>query len=126
MAVTQTYTTTIKGSLGTLNPPAVVISGDEEVVISDSAGANAELVEAAAIDKDTLVAMYLWSDQDIDVTTNAGGDDSFTLEANVPYWWHTGKGTNPITVDITELHFDNTANDVAASVKAEFLLAVTA
>jgi hypothetical protein len=126
MPVTQTFTTTIKGSLGTLNPAPDIISGDEVVAVSDVVAPNSTLVEAAVVDKDKLVAMYLWSDKDITVTTNAGADDTFNLTANVPYWWNSNSpGANPVTVDITELHFVNNPDADPANVKAEFLLAVT-
>lgn len=121
--VTQTYTTTIKGSLGTISPSPVVVSADAEEAIGNVVDANDTLIETLAIDASEIEAFYIWSDKDITVTTNPGASQTFNIEANKPFWW-SGDGTCPITVDITEIHFDNTANAEPANVKAEFLLSV--
>ena len=120
---TQVYTTTIRGSLGTINAPPVTISGDASVTIGNAADASDTLIETVAVDKDLCVAFYLWCDQDVTVTTNAGAD-TFDLNANEPYWWHGDAGDCPLSADITSVHVNNSANQVAANFKAEFLLTV--
>lgn len=129
MAITQTYAIQISGSLGNIHEVAESISADAEEVISNTVAAGATLVETVAVDVSQVRAFYIYSDGDVTVTTNSGATQTFAVKAGKPFFWHTGmigaSGAlaNPLTSDITEIHFHNAGVD-DINVKAEFLLAV--
>lgn len=57
-----------------------------------------------------LKAFLFQADAAMTIKTNSTGspDNTITLAANVPYFWITGNGTNPLNAAITKLYVTTT------------------
>lgn len=82
-------------------------SGGHQVSLDEDFAADASDLELTiAIDVSEIKAIFMVSDQDVQVETNDGAapDDTIDLVANVPYIWTTDSYDSCLlTVDITAL-----------------------
>jgi hypothetical protein len=130
LALTATRTTTIKVP-GLPALPAelpVTITADFEAAFEFDIPANAVgHVSFGSIDKTKIKLVVLNSTQPGNCATNAadgtGGQVIPLVKGKSFYWDDTLDPTsfpNPITNNITALYFDNTANNVVATLRAGF------
>jgi len=120
--ITQTYTTYITDDAGRVRAIETnAQTGISEEEYNVTSPGEDDVVVPLTIAFADLIAFWAVSDQDVTMTVNA---DALvvSLVANVPYWWATGKGTNPIDEDITSVTFAN-AGTTDATVKGAFLSA---
>ena len=127
MAVTMTFTTTIKNDDGVLQATAALIaSGDAVESFSVVSPASDNVVVPFTVDISSVTAFWFVSDQAVTMEENAAVDFTVALVANVPYFWikDAASGftdTNPMGVtDIVTLKFTN-AGGTNANVKGGFL-----
>lgn len=119
---------------GTALRQAVSVSGDGEIDESPSVAHNTtNVVVNCTATTASMKSIFILSDKDVKMSLNdqfsGSPDQSIDLKANAPLIWISGKTptANPITADITSLHFKNagsTAGDDAI-VKIRFCLDVT-
>ena len=85
--------------------------GDEEIEFSvdvpAKSGANGENQVDIVIDVSDVQSFYIVANGALTMTENVTPDLTVALSANQPYWWYTGLGSNPFTVDCTYLKFTN-------------------
>ena len=118
--ISQTYTLSIKddaGRLVTTDTHSVTGDASEEFSLVVPGSGNVTL--PLTVDVSAVVAFYVVCDKAVTMLENTS-DLSVVLAAGVPYWWYTGKGDNPFTVDITSLKFTK-ADATDALVKGAFL-----
>jgi hypothetical protein len=122
--ITQRFTTQIKNNAGVLEATEnSIITGDAEETFSVIAPGSGNVVLPITVDQSSMVSFWVVSDVNgVTMTVNDDGSPDLTvvLAAGVPYWWVTGKGTNPITADVTDLKFTK-AGAGDATVKGGFL-----
>ena len=97
----------------------------------DSIASGTEPQAVIAIDVSQLKSLFLYSDQDVTLRTNAnsGGapDATIALKAGVPLIWESANGyfSNPLgSTDVTSIFVDNDSGS-AANVKIRVLQDVT-
>lgn len=120
----QTFTTTIKDDASRVVATEThTETGDSLEEFNVSCPGSSNVVVPLTVDVSTVTAFWIVSDGAVALTENDDGSPDLgpiSLVANVPYWWFTGKGTNPFTVDVTSLKFTK-ATAGAATVKGAFL-----
>ena len=93
------------------------LTGSGEVRISEAiADSETDLEITFTLDQSAMQSFYMVSDQDIMVETNNGAapTDTFTLLANIPLPWTSGRRSiNPVTADITALFITNSSGSTA-------------
>ena len=101
----QTFALTIKDDASrVVASDAHVVSGDAEESFSVVCPGSGNVSVPVTIDVSTVVAFWIMSTKsDVTLTFNDDGSPDLTvvLVANVPYWWYTGLGANPLSVDLT-------------------------
>ncbi len=127
MAISQTFTMTVRNSDGILQGTSTYIaSGDAVEEFSVVAPNGSDVTVPFTLDVSTVVSWWVVSDQEVTMEENPGQDFSTVLTANRPFFWIkdvlTGFGTtDPMgTVDATTLKFIN-AGGTNANVKGGFL-----
>jgi hypothetical protein len=121
--ITQTYVLTIKDDAQrVVSTETHGVTGDAEEEFNVVAPQAGDVTVPLTIAVSGIVAFWIVSDKNVTLTENDDGTPDLTkaLVANVPFWWYTGLGTNPFTVDITALKFAN-AGATEATVKGGFL-----
>jgi uncharacterized membrane protein AbrB (regulator of aidB expression) len=127
MSLKHTITTSVRSDAGAGISDQAIITGDAEVNVGDVALAGTVREIDVAVDVSLIASFYIESDQPVTVNTNiqATPAQTFDLVAKVGLLWNTARhDTNPLTVDITKLFFDNTSGLVDANVKCGFLVNV--
>jgi hypothetical protein len=127
---TMSFSTSIRAGGGSVIGETGKYEGDELLLIDDQVDASGTLLGDVIVDVADLQAMYIYSDQEIVVTPKDGGlatsDGPFTIPAKKAMWWNTDRQEAcPLTGDIDEITFDNTANETAANIKCGFLVHAT-
>lgn len=119
--INQTFSLSIKDDAGrVVASESAVKNGDTEVEFNASIPGTSNHTLAMEVDVSTVVAFYIISDKALEMQENTS-DLLVELAAGVAYWWYTGKGTNPFSVDVTGLKFTN-AGAAAAVVHGAFLI----
>lgn len=123
-----TFVVQIKDDSGhLLASDTTVVTSDGEISFNVSvpakSGPDGTFTVDLPVDVSTCQAFYIVSTKALTMTENDDGTPDLTasLAANVPYWWRTGQGTNPFTVDVTSLKFTN-AGAEAAVVQGSFIV----
>lgn len=123
--IRQTYTTYITDDAGRV----VAIETNAQTGISEeefnvTAPDEDDVTVPLTITIADVIAWWVVSDKDVTMAVNDDGspDLEISLSANVPVWWTTGKGDNPIPNDITDIKFTN-AGTTDATVKGGILSA---
>lgn len=81
-----------------------------------------------AIAYPTLKSLYIVSSQAATLKTNSSSapDNTITLIAAQPYWWHDTIGTaNPLTVNVTKIYVTNGSGTSDATLKLVALVDAT-
>lgn len=103
--ITQTYTTAISDDAGrVVATQANIQTGDSEETFSVTCPGSSNVSVPLTITQAGMLAFWVVSDKsDVTMTVNDDGSPDLTvaLTANVPYFWATGMGTNPITQNLT-------------------------
>lgn len=118
--IRQTFTVQIKNDAGqaaTTDTAVVVGDAQEEFDLTVPGSGNVTL--PLAVDVSAVVAFWVVCDKAVSMQENAA-DLLVELAAGVPYWWYTGRGPNPFSVDIASLKFTK-ADAGDAVVKGAFL-----
>lgn len=126
--INQTFAVSIKDDAGrVVASENAIISGDAVEEFNVSCPGTSNVLVPVSIDVSTLVALWVVSDKEVTMTFNDDGSPDapspITLAAGIPYWWYTGKGACPITIDLASpnaLKFTK-ADATAATVKGGFL-----
>ena len=109
-SVVQTFA--ISG--GGLGPVSFTSTGNQGIDIGTVAAANANTQYPISIDVTALKSIFLYTDGDLLVTTNAqngAGGQNFNLTSGVPFFWNDTSGIdNPLTPDITDFWWHNAGN----------------
>jgi hypothetical protein len=127
MALTQTWSVIVKNSSGaSVVTDTIAIVGDVEEDINETVLANAvkEIdapITVAAI-QGFCMETALGCTIKFNSSTTPASPSPITLTANQAYAWkNTDPGANPLTVNITKIYVDNTANPTKANTfKATF------
>lgn len=109
-SVVQTFAVTA-GALGPISFSTTGTLGD---TIGTSAAASANTEYPMAVNFTNLQSIFLYTDGDLDITTNAengSGGQNFTVTSGIPFFWYVDSGiTNPINTDITAWWWHNASN----------------
>jgi hypothetical protein len=127
MALKHTVTTSVRSDAGAGISDQAVYNGDAEVNVSDTVTAGTVREIDVNVDVSQITSCYVESDQSLILNTNSQTTPAqfFNLTAKVGLIWNSGRiDTNPFTIDITKLFFDNTLGATDANVKAGFLVNV--
>jgi hypothetical protein len=128
MAINHTYNHTIKNDAGAaVVADTLLITGDAEENFSLAVANGAVGNVVAAIVVANVLSFFIESDQNVTMKLNSTGSPAapspVSLVAKRAYWWHNLlPNTNPLTVNITQFYFDNTAGTKVANVRGGFLL----
>jgi hypothetical protein len=110
--ITHTYSLQIKDDAGrVVANTAAAITADEELEVSVTVppkvgGTNGTVTVDLAVDVSTMQDFFMVADGDVTMTENTS-DLVKALAKGVPFWWYTGLGTNPFSIDVVTLKFDN-------------------
>jgi hypothetical protein len=122
--IRHTYQTSIKDDAGrTVASESSIQTGDTEIEFSTTVPGSGNDVVTFEVDVSSVIAFYIVSDKEVTMTENDDGSPDLTqvLSAGVPFWWYTGKGSNPFSVDIASLKFTK-ADATSAVVHGAFLV----
>jgi hypothetical protein len=121
----HTVTTSIRNDAGGGISDVAVYQADAEVNGSDTILAGHQVGINVDVDVSQIESFFIESDQALTVKTNSETSpaQSFSLAAKRALWWNVDRlDTNPLTVDITLLVFDNSLGSNDANIKFGFLL----
>lgn len=86
-------------------------------IVSSVADSQTDQLCNCSLDVSTLKALYILSDQDLTMETNAvdaTGGNTIALLAGIPYIWFTGKyEACLLTLDVTKLYLTNASGSTA-------------
>ena len=95
----------------------VTKTSGEELNISESiTDSSNDLELTGTLDVSAMVALLMYSDQDVTIETNDGTTpaDTITLTAGQPLIWHSSSGfTNPLGTDVTSFFVTNASGSAA-------------
>lgn len=121
--ITQTYVTQIKDDAArVVASESHAATGDAVEEFNVTVPGSGNVVVPLTVDVSTLEAFWIVCDKAVTLTFNDDGSPDLTvaLAAGVPYWWYSGKGTNPLSIDLTNIKFTK-ADAGAATAKGGFL-----
>lgn len=108
MSVTHTITRSITRGGATKSASKAIAAGQEVVIDDTVAQSQTDLLYELTIDVSQLKSLYIVSDQDLTLETNAddhAGGDLLTLKANQPVIWQLNDACAcPITADVDGLY----------------------
>lgn len=129
MSLKQTWSLSVRGDAGgTVLATSEAKTGDAEENFSDTVAISGGTKQVfIGVDVSKIVSFYIYSDQDVQLKTNAfggGAAQTFSLLAKQPLWWKDDEtASNPLTIDVTSLCFTNSGATLA-NIKGGFLLNV--
>ena len=102
--ITQTYTTAITDDAGrVVATHANIQTGDSEETFNVSCPGSSNVSVPLTVAFATMISFWIVTDgSGVTLTVMDDGSPNVTqvLTANVPYFWITGHGTNPISEDL--------------------------
>ncbi|MGV0984995.1 MAG: hypothetical protein ACOYB2_10600 [Limnohabitans sp.] len=103
--IRQTYAISIKDDAGrAVASESAILVGDAEEEFNVTCPGSGNVLVPVSVDVSSLVALWIVSDKEVTMTLNDDGTPDapspITLAAGIPYWWYTGKGACPITIDL--------------------------
>jgi hypothetical protein len=103
--INQTYALSIKDDASrVIASDTHVVTGDAEEEFNVTVPGSGSVSVPVSVDVSNLVAFYVVATKAITMTFNDDGTPDapspISLVANVPYWWYTGRGACPITIDL--------------------------
>lgn len=128
MSLTHTWSISVKDTSGaSLIADSITVTGDSDVRVNVSVPASSVKEIDVAVPVSALDSFYMECDKNVTVKLNSAttpaSPSPLTLTAKRAYAWkNTDTGTNPLTVAITKIFVDNTANAAVATFTAGFLL----
>lgn len=101
-------------SAGGLGPVSFTSTGTEGTNIGTTAPNNANTEYPLNIDITAVKSIFLYTDGDLTVTTNAqngSGGQNFTLTSGVPFFWNDTSGIScPVNTNTTSWWWHNASN----------------
>lgn len=128
MALTHTWAITVKDDTGTaLITDSIVITGDVNEKVNEAVAANTVKEIDIAVPVSLLNSFFIECDKAVTIklnsaTTPASPSPLSLVAARAYGWKNTDPGSNPLTVVITKIFVDNSANGSVATFKAGFLM----
>jgi hypothetical protein len=122
MSLTHTWAVTVKDSAGTaMVVDALVITGDVDVKINEVVAAGAVKEIDVAVTASLIQSFFMESTLGsvvvkLNSTTTPASPSPLTMTAKQAYGWkNTDPGTNPLTVNLTKIYIDNSANSTKST-----------